>query len=522
MNRDNDLLRQFADHGDERAFGEFVGAKINLVYSAALRQVGDAHLANDVVQGVFLAAAANASTLKRHPVITGWLYTTTRHVATKAVRSETRWRRRENEANAMHAMHDDTTNLGDIRPVIDEAMNELGADDRAALLLRFFECRSQAEVGQALGLGENAARMRINRALERLRERLAHRGITSTAAIVGGALASQASIAAPTGLAASVTTAALTGAAALAPSAATTSGLLALMTTTKAIAAGAVALGLFAAGSYVGIRYVQQNSARDAAGATATDTSELLDLKRQNARLSADLAELERLQTLAANHRGNAAVDAAKSESATDRAALTAADAQERSAAINRLKGKWAILAELQNTKAAQTQLALVDRMGKLNEAALKIFDVTPAEHDALERAVDSATQRMTALEQQNATMTPDGADKLTIRVQSFPEAGGKVYDALMKSFADTLGPDRNAAFLQLAATQVDQAFSRFGAVERTVSVTLQPGSKTGRYLVTDYEVSAGSRGTSTGSFKSRADLLSQFGTVINLLPPRF
>src|SRR5258706_6687293 len=215
MNHDNELLGRFADEGSQEAFAELVRLKVDLVFAAALRQTGgDAHLAQDVTRGVFTARAGGASSLARHAVITGWLFTTTRYLAISAMRQQCRWQRREQEANAMNVStaNSDPT-WEQLRPVIDEALHELDARDRDALLLRFFEGCTLAEVGTAIGLAENSARMRVERALGKLRGRLEKHGITSTAAALSTALAAQPPVAAPAGLALVVTGASLTSAA---------------------------------------------------------------------------------------------------------------------------------------------------------------------------------------------------------------------------------------------------------------------------------------------------------------------
>jgi hypothetical protein len=169
------------------------------------------------------------------------LYTTTHRMAARYVRDETRRRRREHEAHAMQETHRSTDPEADwnrLAPVLDEAMHELAEADRNALLLRHFQQRPYAEVGAQLGLSENAARMRVDRALERLRKHLARRGITSTASAVVIALNGPAVAAAPAGLTANVTAGAL-AAGALKPS---TLGLLSLMSSTPS-KVGAVVVG---------------------------------------------------------------------------------------------------------------------------------------------------------------------------------------------------------------------------------------------------------------------------------------
>lgn len=211
MNEDSELLRRFADQGSQAAFAELARRKVGLVYAAALRQTGgDAHLAQDVTQGVFVALARQAKALRSHPALVGWLFTTTRNLASRTRRDERRRNRREQEAGRMHESSTENT-WEELRPVIDEALHELGEKDRVALLLRFFEGRSLGEVGAAVGLAENAARMRVDRALERLRERLARRGITSTAAALGSSLLAQPVAVVPASVAAAATSAAVVG-----------------------------------------------------------------------------------------------------------------------------------------------------------------------------------------------------------------------------------------------------------------------------------------------------------------------
>lgn len=216
MNDDPDLLRRYADERAEDAFAEIVRRHIGLVYHAALRQTGDASLAEEVTQVVFADLARRAGGLAGRTAITGWLFTSTRFAATKAKRGERRRQAREQEIFAMHALTHDSTAAADwerLRPVIDEALHALDEGDREAVLLRFFEGRPLAEVGAKLAVSEDTARVRVARALDKLQGLLARRGITSTTAALGVAMAGQAGAAAPAGLAASVSAGALAGAA---------------------------------------------------------------------------------------------------------------------------------------------------------------------------------------------------------------------------------------------------------------------------------------------------------------------
>lgn len=204
----SELLRRYLGEKSEAAFAELVQRNIDLVYSAALRQVnGDAAVAQDVTQAVFTDLARKAPALARHSSITGWLYTSTRYLATKALRGEHRRRAREEKAHAMTTLIQDSDPnpaWEEIRPVLDEVMHELSSADRDAVLMRYFEGRALGEIGVRLGVSENAARMRVDRALDKLREALARRGLTSTAVALGTALAERSVAAAPLGLAARV------------------------------------------------------------------------------------------------------------------------------------------------------------------------------------------------------------------------------------------------------------------------------------------------------------------------------
>lgn len=218
MRTDAQLLGLFVQHGDDEAFTELAARHVDLVFSAALRQLnGDRHRAEDVTQSVFAELLGKAPRLVHHPSLAGWLHLTASHVAARARRTETRRLRREATA---HAMTDalrpasEDAHWKELGPVLDDVLRTLPPLDRELVLLRFLQDRSFAELGQLFGLAENTARMRVDRALERLRTRLARRGVTSTAALLAGALRGYAVTPAPDHLAASLTPAGIAHAAA--------------------------------------------------------------------------------------------------------------------------------------------------------------------------------------------------------------------------------------------------------------------------------------------------------------------
>jgi RNA polymerase sigma factor (sigma-70 family) len=213
MTTDSELLRQFAKTNSQDAFGELVKRHVNLVFSAALRQVnGDEYLAKDISQTVFTDLARKARSLSRRENLTGWLYTSAHFAAAKIVRGENR--RRDREEKFMRDPTSETvpeTDWQRIRPALDDAMHELKEADRDAILLRYFENRQFAEVGAKLGLNENAARMRVERALEKLREILTKRGITTATALTSVISANAIQIA-PANLAAMLATSSIAAA----------------------------------------------------------------------------------------------------------------------------------------------------------------------------------------------------------------------------------------------------------------------------------------------------------------------
>jgi RNA polymerase sigma factor (sigma-70 family) len=170
MNDDAALLRRYVDDRREEAFAELVRRHVDQVYATALRRTGgDTHRAEDVAQQVFMELARHGRRLSDHPALGAWLYTSTRNAAINLMVAEQRRRHREQEACVMNELK--ATSAPDLdwerlRPVLDQAMDQLGEADRTAVFLRFFGKRSFGDVGRALCLTEDAARKRVERALD--------------------------------------------------------------------------------------------------------------------------------------------------------------------------------------------------------------------------------------------------------------------------------------------------------------------------------------------------------------------
>jgi len=246
------LLKQYADENSESAFAELFTRYVNLVYSAALRSVGNAHAAEEITQVVFIILARKANQLPRDAVLSGWLYQTARLTAANYLRGEIRRQNREQEAYMQSILNEPETEAWQqISPLLEDAMGRLGEKDRNAVVLRFFENKSLGEVGLALGASENAAKMRVNRPLEKLRKFFTERGVALSGTMIAGAVSANSIQAAPLALAKSISAVAITkGAAAGGSTLALVKGALKIMAWTKMkTAAVAVATVILAAGT---------------------------------------------------------------------------------------------------------------------------------------------------------------------------------------------------------------------------------------------------------------------------------
>jgi RNA polymerase sigma-70 factor (ECF subfamily) len=308
---DFELLDRFARARDEPAFAEVVRRHLDLVYSSAVRRVGDRHLAEDVTQAVFVILAKRAKSVRSSKgPLSAWLLTAARYASANALRIESRRRKHEgaaaiaaaggagaNGSGACSANPSDVIVWQEVAAQLDDAVLKLPAADRQAILMRYFEDRPISQIAEALRVSEGAAKMRLSRSVEKLRQRLERAGAGVAPAGAAGLatmLAAHAVRAAPAGLmrhalAASLggaaATAATAGAAATAAAGAGTGtgagiaiakGAIAMMTWTKTkIAAAVVAAALLGTGTVLTVNYAGAQAAgtQDAPAADKADAT---------------------------------------------------------------------------------------------------------------------------------------------------------------------------------------------------------------------------------------------------------
>jgi len=197
---DCELLRRFASERSEAAMAALVERHMKMVYATARREVGDDTLAEDVTLAVFMILARKANRLSASVMLSSWLFTVTRYAARNAVRGERR--RLSRETKAIEEMtreigYQEAEAWDRVSPELNDALDALNSREREAIFLRYFRDLSIEEAGQELRISPKAAQMRIQRATEKLRSRLAAKGAPVTVAILAALLLKRSAEASP-------------------------------------------------------------------------------------------------------------------------------------------------------------------------------------------------------------------------------------------------------------------------------------------------------------------------------------
>jgi RNA polymerase sigma factor (sigma-70 family) len=286
---DAQLLERYTRERNEDAFAEIVRRHLNLVFSAALRQVRQPQLAEEITQSVFVDLARQARRLTPNSILSAWLYRVTRRTAIDVIRRESRRQIREQVAHELTAMNAPDTDWTHIEPLLEEGMDSLEEKERTALLLRYFQSKSLSEVGEALGINEDAARKRVSRSVESLREFFVRRGVSVSSMALTTTITTNAIQSAPAALGPAVISAAFVSGTTAAVSATAISKLIAMTTIQKVLFA--TTLVAAAAGVYEAREASNGRAQIVAAQQQGNSLSNQIDaLTRQRDELSAQLA----------------------------------------------------------------------------------------------------------------------------------------------------------------------------------------------------------------------------------------
>lgn len=188
---DSQLLEQFVARRDMAAFEGLVQRYGPLVLGVCRRVLGNTHDAEDAFQATFLVFARRAGSIKSQGAVGSWLCGTAYRISLKARASEAR--RRAQERTAGSTMLKPNTKEAEaawkeLKPVIDEELNRLPEKYRVPLVLCYLEGKSNEAAARELGWAPGSMSYRLAQARERLRERLIHRGVALSSAVIGPAL----------------------------------------------------------------------------------------------------------------------------------------------------------------------------------------------------------------------------------------------------------------------------------------------------------------------------------------------
>ena len=491
---DMELLRKYATRHSEEAFATLVRRHIDLVYTAALRHTRNHHQAQEVTQAVFLVLARKAGSLNPRTVLAGWLFQTARLTAANYVRGEIRRVRREQEACMQSDPNDQTEeSWRHVAPILNEIIGDLREKDRDAIVLRFLQGKDYREVAAVLGATEEAAQMRVSRALEKMRKMFTRRGVVLSAAALGSAIAAQGTQAAPAGLAATVAAGAMHGAALTASTLTLAEGTLKIMAWTKAkvvISAGVVVLLAFQHHQNA-VQAVQIAAARQKldgqAQALAAAESRVQELEQQTAGIvETERSQQQDLERLNARRKGagqgSQSRTGAHAPSTLLAATLSDPDAREalRQQLVTASRTRWNPLIEGLKLNQQETEKLLgigADWDMKNIEASVAFTEGTLTAEAAVQAEADNGRDATSQIRQ---LLGDEGFASYQECQKQFPVR------TLVDQFNKQLGPFPISAFQREALARVIEAeppeVASGLAGDFTVRELVSPGGLDGRF----------------------------------------
>jgi RNA polymerase sigma factor (sigma-70 family) len=443
-------LRKYIEEGDEEAFRKVVSDYIGLVYGTARRRLGgDAHLAADATQLVFTDLAKQAHKLYGGSMLGGWLHRHTCFVAGKLRRAEMRRKVREKTAAELRALETEGAGRLEIINVLDEAVDELDSEERAAIVLRFLEGRSMRSVGLALGVSEDAAQKRTQRALEKLKLLLDRKGVAVTGAALSATLASEAAMPIPAGLIGSVSSAALAGATA-GSFAISSLAKMAFFTKPGAILAAVAVLSL------AGVLLARQSKPSSKAQTGMVSAGPVALSTRPRRTISS--ASIE--QGLATTTLGGQALDRLKAFAGSDDEALVWAlhafwiefdTAPEAERPSFRTAITW--LTDLWETKSEMVKTAILPALDRLRPPTDRVVDIyldELASTNAMRVSAATAALMRSGPAARKATAALMAQLERNYRQEGAGASGGSTASMSLEALAN-IGPDAAAAVPMLA-----------------------------------------------------------------------
>jgi RNA polymerase sigma factor (sigma-70 family) len=392
-----------------------VSRHINLVYSAAMRSVNNPHQAEEITQTVFVLLAKKSRALRRSTVLSGWLYQTARLTACNFIRTEMRRRQREQLAHIQSTMNaPEPEAWAGVGPLLDEAMSQLNERDRDAIVLRFFQGKPLKEVGDALGTSEDAAQMRVGRALDKLRDFFHRRGITVPAAALAAVISENSIQAAPAGLAASVAAGAVQGSALTVSILTLVKGAIYMMTSTKI----GLAIGACAAATIIVLEAHQVSVQKQNVKQLQEQVAQATKQAQANLARQAEFAKLQEqnasyAKTMEAMQRDVAKARAHASDALAAKSAATAAAAKAAASKGNPLAEMFKdpeMLKALRPTQLMTMKMmygALVKQLNLSQEQADQFYNIL----------VDNGVKSMQAM--QSGTISPEDMQASTQSMQA-------------------------------------------------------------------------------------------------------